>query len=137
MADLVIVAANVVAGANASTRQSLAGETITAGQAIYLAAATGKWMKADADAAPAEGRHATHIALNGAALDQPLVGQKSGDITLGAVLTPGVAYYLSGATAGGICAFADIGVGEYVCLLGLAKSASVLALNIQFPGVVN
>ena len=60
--------------------------------------------------------------------------QKAGDITIGATLTAGTAYYLSD-TAGGICPLADVGEGEYVCMLGLAKSTSILALNIQFPGV--
>lgn len=137
MADLVITAASVVAGSNARvSAPAPAGETITAGQVIYKAA-TGKWLKADADAGAEIARKGTHLALNGGSLDQPIVGHRLGDINLGAVLTPGVAYFLSGATAGGICPFADVGTGEYVCQVGIAKSASVLAVNFQYPGVAN
>ncbi|HEV7323532.1 MAG TPA: hypothetical protein VGN91_00550 [Bosea sp. (in: a-proteobacteria)] len=134
MADLTITAANVVAGANASVANGVAGEAVTAGKPVYLSATTKKWMLADSNSATAEARKATGVALNGAALNQPVAIQTGGDITIGATLTPGAAYYLSD-TPGGICPLADVGAGEYVCLLGLAKSTSVLTLDIQFPNV--
>lgn len=134
MADLTITATSVVAGANAAKKEALAGETITAGKAIYLSSSTKKWMLADSNSATAEVRRATHIALNGGALNQPVIGQSSGDITIGATLTAGAAYYLSD-TPGGICPDADVGSGEYVCLIGIAKSTSVLAIDIQYPNV--
>ncbi len=134
MADLTITAASVVAGGNASIEPGIAGEAIAAGKAVYLSSATKKWMLADSNSAAAEARKATGVALNGASLNQPVDVQKAGEITLGATLTPGTAYYLSD-TPGGICPLADVGVGEYVCLLGLARSATVLALDIQFPNV--
>lgn len=134
MADVTITAANVVPGANARTVQGVAGETLTAGQAVYKETASGKWKKADADSATAEVRQAKGVCVTGSSLNQPVVVQTGGDITIGGTLTAGAGYYLSGA-AGGICPVADVGAGEYVCLLGLAKSTSVLALNIQYPGV--
>jgi hypothetical protein len=134
MADLSITAANVVAGAGAVTENGSAGEAVTAGQPVYKDPTSNKYMKADSNSATVAARQARGIALNGAALDQPLVIHRAGDITLGAVLTPGTAYYLSDAP-GGICPLADVGTGEYVCQLGIAKSASVLAVNIQFPNV--
>lgn len=134
MADLSITAANVVAGANASVEPGVAGEAIAAGKAVYLSSTSKKWMLADSNSATAEARKAIGVALNGAALNQPVDIQKAGDITIGASLTPGTAYFLSD-TPGGICPLADVGAGEYVCLLGLAKSATVLALAIQFPNV--
>lgn len=134
MADLVVTAASVVAGSDSTTVSGTAGVTITAGQAVYLDATTGKWALADADSATAAQRRAAGIALNGAALNQPIRVLTSGDITIGATVTAGVAYYLSG-TAGGICPVADIGTGEYVCLVGIATSASVLRVGIQFPNV--
>ncbi|CAI2935027.1 hypothetical protein [Aminobacter niigataensis] len=133
MTDISITAANVVAGENSSRDTGSAGEAITAGQPVYKAA-TGKWMLADSNSATAAARKAGGIALNSASLNQPLAVHKAGDITIGGTLTPGVAYYLSD-TPGGICPVADIGAGEYVCLLGIAKSASVLAVGIQAPGV--
>jgi hypothetical protein len=134
MADLTITAANVVAGADALKEHGIAGETLTAGQAVYKASATKKWMKADSNSATAEVRQATGIALTGSALNQPIVVLKSGDVTIGATLTAGAAYYLSD-SPGGICPLADVGSGEYVCLIGLAKSTTVLTINIQYPGV--
>jgi hypothetical protein len=134
MADLTITATSVLAGANAVRDSGNAGEAITAGQAVYRSSATNKWMLADSDSATAEAKKPTGIALNGAALNQPLAVLKSGDITIGATLTAGTAYYLS-ATPGGICPVADVGAGEDVCLLGLAKSTTVLAVAIQVPGV--
>lgn len=134
MADLSITPANVVASANASRREALAGEAITAGQAIYLATATKKWMRADNNSGTAEARRATAIALNGGALNQPVSGLISGDVTIGATLTAGSAYYL-GDAPGALCPAADLASGESVCLIGLAKSTSVLAVSIQYPGV--
>lgn len=134
MADLTITPANVVAGVNTPKKDALAGELITAGKAVYIASATKKAMLADSNSATAEARRATGIALNGGSLNQPISIQTGGDITLGATLTPGTTLYLSD-TPGGICPDADVGAGEFVCLLGIAKSATVLALSIQFPGV--
>lgn len=134
MADLTITAADVIAGQNAKVSHGTAGETITAGQAVYKSTTSRKWMKADSNGTLAEARTAGGIALNGASLNQPIAVLEGGDVTIGATLTPGVAYYLSD-TAGGICPVADVGAGENVCLLGMAKSASVLAVDIQSPGV--
>lgn len=101
---------------------------------VYKEAATGKYKLADADNADAEVRQPRGIALNGAADNQPLAVLTGGDITIGATLTAGTAYYLS-ATPGGIAPLADIASGDDVVLLGLAKSASVLSLRIVAPGV--
>ena len=134
MADIAVTAANVVTGANADKEVGTAGETIAAGKTVYKAAVTKKWMLADSNSATVEARKPTGIALNGAALNQPVVVQKSGDITIGATLVAGTAYYQSD-TPGGICPLADVGSGEYVGLIGIAKSTTVLAVDIQFPNV--
>jgi hypothetical protein len=134
MADISITAANVVPGSDANIVHGTSGETIAAGKSVYLSSTTNKWMLADSNSATAEARRATAISLTGSSANQPVVVQKGGDITIGATLTAGVAYYLSD-TPGGICPVADIGSGEYVCLLGIAKSTTVLAIGIQYPGV--
>lgn len=134
MADLTITAASVVAGSNASKREALASVTITAGQAVYVVDATKKLALADSDSATAEVRRADGIALNSAAVNQPVSYQISGDITIGATLTAGATYFLSN-TPGGICPDADVGAAEYVCQLGIAKSTTVLAMSIQYPNV--
>lgn len=134
MVDIVITAASVLSGANAVIESGSAGEAIVAGKAVYKSASTKKWMLADSNSATAEVRQVAGIALNGAALNQPVSVQKHGDITLGATLVAGTGYFLSD-TPGGICVVADVGAGEYVCQLGLAKSTTVLAIDVQFPGV--
>lgn len=134
MADLTITAASVVAGDGSTVVSGTAGVTITAGQAVYKDSTTGKYALADSDSDTAAAKRAVGIALNGAALNQPIKVLTAGAITIGATLTAGTAYYLSD-TAGGICPVADIGSGENVCLLGLAASASVLNVDIQNPGV--
>lgn len=134
MADIVITPSAVLAGSNAERDAGIAGETITAGKAIYLAAATNRWMLADSNAASAEARQAKAIALNGASAGQPVAFQKSGDITIGGTLVAGQAVYLSD-TPGGLCPLADVGTGEYVVLIGLAKTTGVLSIDIQYPGV--
>ena len=134
MADLTITAASVVASSDATIEHGKAGETITAGQAVYKDASSGKYLKADSNSGTPAARTPRGIALNGAALDQPLAIARSGPVTIGATLTAGTGYYLSD-TAGGICPVADVGSGENVVLLGLATSTTVLALDIQASGV--
>ncbi|MBX5010890.1 hypothetical protein HJB67_13090 [Rhizobium lentis] len=140
MADLVITAANVVAGAGAPTKTGIAGAAIAAGDIVYLdTATTGKWQLADSDAATAEARGQTGnigIALNSAAANQPIVVQTEGQVTLGAVLTAGTAYYLSD-TPGKLCPVADITGGDYYTLVGLAASTTVLNVDFQYSGVAS
>ena len=132
MADLSITASAVLPGANAALAAGTAGASIAAGDVVYLASATKKWMLADADGVTAEARKAVGIALNSAALNQPIDIVTGGDVTLGSVLTAGQGIYLSD-EPGKMCPLADLTTGDYVCLLGLAKSATVLTLDVQFP----
>ncbi|WP_234834433.1 hypothetical protein [Sinorhizobium meliloti] len=74
------------------------------------------------------------ISLNGASLNQPVSIHKSGDITIGAPLVAGTDYWLSG-TAGGICPRADLVAGMDTIQIGIAKSTTVLSVDIQDPGV--
>lgn len=135
MADISITAANVVATATASMTHGTAGETIAQGKTVYKSSTTGKWMLADSNSATAEARVAAQVALCAASLNQPITVGK-GKITIGATLTPGLAYYQSD-TPGGICPIADVGSGEYVCLIGLADSATVLDVNPHYTSVSN
>jgi len=132
LADLVITAASVVPGTNSTRDIGTAGETITAGQPIYLSSTTNKWMKSDNNGTGTRQVHG--IALNGASLNQPVSIHKAGDITIGATLVAGTDYWLS-ATAGGICPRADVTTGMDTIQIGIAKSTTVLAVDIQDPGV--
>lgn len=134
MTALSITAANVVAGSNATRDNGIAGEAISAGQPIYINSTTNRVMLADTNSATAEARISKGIALNGGSAEQPVAFIKEGDLTVGAVLTKGVAYYLGGAP-GAIVPVADLTTGDYTCILGIAKSTSVLGVKIQSAGV--
>lgn len=134
MADISITAASVLAGTNSTRKHGTSGATITAGQVVYLEDSSNTWKLADNNSATAAVRTAQGIALNGASSGQPITVLTGGDITIGGTLTAGVAYYLSD-TPGGICPVADVGSGEYSCLLGMATSTSVLSVAIKYSGV--
>lgn len=135
MADLTITAANVIADAKARRKNGTAGATITAGQVVHVSPSTGRYILSDADATGIGAVTEFAIALNGAANGQPLQVVLSGDLTLGtAVMTAGTDYYLSD-TAGAICPRADLGAGDDVILLGVARTAGVLKMRPIIPGV--
>lgn len=133
MADISITAADVIAGSTATVARGTAGATITAGQ-VVARASNGTYVLADNNSATASVRAACGLALNGAATGQPLSVATDGPVTLSAVMTAGVAYYLSD-TPGGICPVADLQTGEYPVLLGMATSTSSLTLGILNSGV--
>ena len=134
MADLIITAASVVKGTGASVQQGTAGASVTAGQPVYLESASSTYKLSDANSATAAARAVDGIALHGSLTGQPLQILTGGPLTLGAVLTAGVAYYLSN-NAGGICPVADLTAGSYPTILGFAGSASVLNVKLNAAGV--
>ena len=137
MADLSITAANVVQSTGARVNnQYVAGETVTAGQVVYLKASDSRWWKAQCDGTAAESGYGVSrgIAMHAASAGQPLAVQESGAITIGATVTVGLEYYLS-ATAGGICPIADLTTGNYLTIIGYATSASVVTLMMTATGV--
>lgn len=133
MADLAITAANVVARNGSRTEDRIAGAAATAGQVVYLDEADDRYKLADCDGAAAL-RKPRGIALNGAAVGQPLRIHRSGPITIGATLVPGTTYYLS-PTAGGIAPLADLSAGDYPTIVGIAISTTVLDVQLHESGV--
>jgi len=134
MTDLVITAANVIAGTGARRVLGTAGATITAGKVVYLDTSDSKYKLADNNSSTAAIRSPAGIALNGAANGQPLVIHEEGPLTIGATLEPGAVYFLSD-TPGGICPVADLASGEYPTILGIATSTTVLDIDILEAGV--
>ena len=133
MTDISVTAAAVIAGSGANVdRGEVAGATVTAGQAVYKDSTTGKCVLSDANGTGT--RSVLGLTLNGASDGQPLAIVKGGDVTLNAVLTAGVPYFLSG-TAGGICPEADVATGMQKIQIGIAKSTTVLHVSIQGTGV--
>lgn len=126
MTDLSVTAANVLIGAGAVVEAGNAGGTIARGKAVYKAA-DGTILVTDPTSATVVARQAIGIALNDAAAGQPVDYMKmGGEITIGATMTAGVTYYLSGAVAGNICPLADVGASEYLSIVGIAKSTTLL-----------
>lgn len=132
MADITVTATSVVPYANEQTAVGVAGETITAGQVVYLNSTTGKLMKADADTAAES--VCKGIALNGGSLGQPVKYQYGGEITIGATVAVGTTYVVS-ATAGGIAPVADLTTGDYVSHVGVASTTGRIKLFINNTGI--
>lgn len=132
MTDYVIVPANVIAGSNSTRDSGIAGESLLAGKAIYLNAATNKWMLADNNGAGT--RAVGGIALVAASLNQPVTFIKSGDLALGTTLVAGADVWLSG-TPGGLAPRADIVTGMDPVLIGIATSTTNINVSIQDVGV--
>lgn len=133
MADISITAGNVVPSATASTVHGTAGATITAGQTVYLDTTTNTYKLCDADVAASA--VCAGIALHGASAGQPLTILTDGQITIGATVVRGTAYYVS-LNAGGICPVADISTGDYVSLVGIADSTTTILVKRINTGVV-
>ena len=133
MADLSITAASVAKGTNASvTSTYLAGASITAGQAVYQDTTDSTMKLADADALLSSA--AFGVALNSAASGQPIAVQRQGNITIGATVVTGKAYYVS-TTPGAICLESDLSTGDFPHFLGFATSTTVIALDPKACGV--
>jgi hypothetical protein len=121
MADLTVTAASVLPG-TAPLSNGLAGEAITAGQAVYKKAADGKLWKAQCDG-NAEEATPVGIALNGASVGQPVTyAGPGGTINIGAVTAKTTTYMLS-AAAGGVCPQADLVSTNKIVELGYATDA--------------
>lgn len=132
MADITITAANVVPDTDAEFITGTAGETITAGQVVYVSTSTGKYMKADADT-EAEAK-AVGVAVNGASNGQNLTIQRKGKITIGGTVVVGQVYVAS-ATAGGVAPYADLLTGDFVTILGVGVTAAKIDLKINVSNI--
>lgn len=134
MVDLTITPASVIIASHANIMRGKSGATVTAGQLVYKSSTNASMLLADNNSATAEARRPIGVALHGASTGQPLAYAPEGDVTIGATMTAGVAYYLSD-TPGGLCTVADLATGEYPCVIGMAISTTVLRINIQTAGV--
>jgi hypothetical protein len=134
MASLSITAANVLAGSGAVIEHGTFGATIAQGVVVYRDPADMKYKVADADSATAAARDPRGITLNAGSNGQPAAIIRKGDVTIGATMTAGLAYYLS-PTPGEIGVVGDVASGDDPIIIGQAKSTTVLTVDIQDPGV--
>ena len=137
MANLSQTAASVtVIGEVGTIDRVTGGEAITQGMPVYLAS-TGKWLQHDANTAAAA------TAQQGIAM-QPCSGDgvrfgicrtKGARINLGATLVKGTVYVVS-ATKGAICPQADLTTGDYIQILGIAESTSIMKSLFEPTGIL-
>jgi hypothetical protein len=134
MADVTVVATEVLADSGTISTDGILGATVTAGQTVYLDTTTNTFKLADANASAATAT-VKGIALNGGVSGQPVkVAIGGGTLDPGFTVTVGTVYVQS-ATAGGIAPVADLASGHYVCVLGVGITASQLSLVVKNAGV--
>jgi predicted transcriptional regulator len=136
MADLIVTAANVIAVSNAVKGTGIAGETITAGQSVYLKSADGRIWKAKSSGTVEESTLAG-IALHAALAGQPIQYAAGGGLNIGATTVKTSAYMVS-ATAGGICPQADLVSTNKIAYAGYATdvAGAFVIMNVPTGAVV-
>lgn len=132
MADITFTASSVLIVAGATVRGGTAGAALTPGMAVYKDSSDSNKIKpADADAEASAA--VVGINLDTCATGQPCDYIERGDLTCGSILSKGVPYFLS--TNAGMVADAIATVTTaYTSLIGIAKSATVLAVNLVNSG---
>lgn len=133
MVDVTVTEAEVLPGSDTTYFDGTFGETITAGEVVYLDTSDDKLKLADCDASSATAT-IKGIAMNSGGDGQPGKVAIAGSIDPGFTVTVGETYVLSG-TAGGIAPIADLAAGDWVSHLGVGLSASSLQLRIYNSGV--
>lgn len=119
-------------GAGAQMQWGTAGATITAGQVVYLDAATHTYKLADAGAVATAA--AAGFALTGASSGQPVKVLTGGALTATG-LTAGEAYFLN-TTAGSIGLYADLTANtDYITYMGTASTTTAMTVRIHASGV--
>jgi hypothetical protein len=134
MAALSITATNV-SFTSGQAVQCVIGETVTAGQAVYIKAADGRVWLAQADGTSAEAT-AVGVMLNGGAAGQYGNYAANGStINIGATTAKNVMYHVHG-TAGSIGVAGDLSSGNYVTRMGYATdTAGAFVIDIKATGV--
>ena len=134
MADITVTATSVVP-ISASIQSGIAGETITAGQSLYIKAADGKLWKAQCDGT-AEEATCVGVAMNGAAVNQPVAYVADGSVNIGGTTSKATTYVVS-ATAGGIAPQADLVATNRISYVGYATDATgTLVVMRRLTGAV-
>ena len=132
MANLSITAASVQVASTVRLSRGVAGASIAAGDALYIDTSDSNKLKlaiATSAAASVFAGIATHAALSG----QPVQYIPAGAITIGATLTIGTVYVVS-ATAGKICPVADLVAGNYLTIIGMPSTTSILQVYPKASG---
>lgn len=135
MPNISITPANVKPSDSAQVRRGVAGETITAGQAVFRDEQR-RMMLSDADA-PAKA-FLDGIAVNGASLGQPLnYAVQDAALDLGTTVGSGEIVVLSD-TPGGLMPAGDLGAGDRTVIVGVGTGGTKLSFkaDVHFRGGV-
>lgn len=131
MAALSITAANVSPGSGARLTSGTAGETGSAGDAVYLDASTNRWKLAKNNGTAAQA-NCKGVAVNSFADGQP-VSVATGLVDIGEVATKGILYVV-GTTAGDIEPSTDLTSGERVTYIGVGTAEGNLLVQPHASG---
>ena len=132
MANVTITPAAVLKSATAEVAEGIAGATIVQGDWLYADAAASNTLKL-ADATSSAKSTVVGMALTAASSGQPVKYLTVNDVTMDG-LTQAQLYVLS-VTAGKMCPRADLSTGNWVTVLGAAKSATVLKVAVSVLGI--
>jgi len=128
MADLTITAASVLADSAAQVSVGTAGVALVAGNTCYLSTDGTWYLGLSSGNTTQAGAGGVGIALDNAAVGQPIALFRGGKINLGATLTIGQTYVVS-AHGGMIAPISDLASTNWVSILGVAMDAA----NMQTP----
>ena len=133
MADISVTATSVAPITDSTQIETgILGATVTAGQSVYLDAASQTYKLADSNAS-ATTAQVKGIALNGGASGQPVAVATGGKINPGFTGTVGQVVVLS-ATPGGVAPVGDLTSGWYTSIIGVITAASQLTLRVFNSG---
>lgn len=137
MATITISKANVAPTTVGTRNTGIAGETLVAGEFLYLKS-DGLWYKADATTVEKSGNGSSQnlrMALADATINQPIVFAEPGSVvSIGVVVAKGIWYVLS-ATAGKMANHGDLTAGQYSVSMGYAPSTSTFFFNPTVTGI--
>lgn len=134
MADVTVVAAEVLVDSGTQFVTGTLGGTVTAGQTVYLDSTTNTYKLADSNDTAATGV-VTGIALTGGVSGQAAIICNGGTLDPG--FTVGVGeIYVQSSTAGGIAPRADLTTGWRTSVVGVGITASQLRLVLYNSSIV-
>jgi hypothetical protein len=137
MAAIAITAGSVIPSSSAVIKYGVAGETITAGQVLYVEPVTNLMKLCDANSTAAIAT-AAGIATNGASVNQRVYycTEDTGGFAIGATILSGDTLWTS-ATAGGITKTAADNVNPvYATVLGVMTSTTLARIKIVAGGLI-
>lgn len=134
MADLSITTTQLVQTSDRTKiKHGICGETITAGDVVYLKSSDNKIWRADADASASAAALGIACATTTAA-NMEVTYQQGGTITIGAAasITAGAIYCVS-TNVGKIAPEADLTTADYVTVIGVGNGSNQIVMPNTGP----